>query len=105
MYLLCKTFESPIQPASSENLLLENFISWDKSCETGEFFTQFLMWKVCCHRVQKVTVMCRKEDSQGFRSCVNWLVPGGKEMAILSNVKVIFFCVTPYDRHLYINDQ
>ena len=55
--MLCKTFESPIQPASSENLLLENFISWDKSCETGEFFTQFLMWKVFCHRVQKVTVM------------------------------------------------
>ena len=68
----------------------ENFMSWDKSCETGEFFTQFLMWKVCCHRVQKVTVMCRKEDSQGFRSCVKWLVPGGREMAILFNVKLFF---------------
>ena len=39
---------------------------------------------------------------------MNGLVPGGKEMAILSNVKVIFFCVAPYDRHLYtlmINDS
>ena len=89
--MLCNTFETPIQVVSSEHLLLENFIAWDKSCETGEFLTQFLMWKVGCHRLQKVTVMCRKEDSQGFRSCVNWLVPGGREMAILFNVKVIFF--------------
>ena len=102
--MLCNTFETPVQKVSSGNLLLENFISCDKSCETGEFFTQFLMWKVCCHRVQKVTVMCRKEDSQAFRSCVKWLVPGDREMAILFNV-VIFFCVTPYDRHLYMNDQ
>ena len=104
--MLCKTFASPIQLASSGNLLLENFISWEKSCETGEFFAQFLMWKVCCNRVQKVTVMYRKEDSQGFRSCANWLVPGGREMAILFNVKVICFCVTSlYDRHLHMNDQ
>ena len=41
--MLCKTFASPIQLVSSENLLLENFISWEKSCETGKFFTQFLM--------------------------------------------------------------
>ena len=60
--MLCKSFESSIQPASSENLLLENFISWEKSCETGEFFAQFLMSKVCCRRVQKVTAMYRKED-------------------------------------------
>ena len=103
--MLCNTFETPIQLVSLENLLLENFISWAKSCQTGEFFTQFLMWKVCCYRVQKVTVMCRKKDSQGFRSCVNWFVPSGREMAILFNVKVIFFCVTPYDRHLYMKDQ
>ena len=38
--MLCKTFASPIQPVSSENLLLENFNSWETSCETGEFFTQ-----------------------------------------------------------------
>ena len=61
--MLCKPFASPIQPASSENLLLEIFISWEKSCETGEFFAQFLIRKVCYHRVQKVTVMYRKEDS------------------------------------------
>ena len=61
--MFCNTFPTSIQRVSSENLLLENFISWDKSCETGEFFTQFLVWNVCCHRVQKVTVMCRKEDS------------------------------------------
>ena len=92
--MLCNTFATQIQPVSAEDLLLENFISWEKSCETGEFFTQFSMRKVCCHRVQKVTVMCRKEDSQGFRSCVNWLVAGRREMAILFNVKVIFFWVT-----------
>ena len=61
--MFCNTFATPIQLVSSENLLLETFISWDKSCETSEVFTQFLMWKVCCHRVQKVSVMCRKEDS------------------------------------------
>ena len=55
--MFCNSFETPIQVLSSEKLRLENFISWDKSCETGEVFTQFLMWKVCCHRVQKVTVM------------------------------------------------
>ena len=103
--MFCKTFASPIQPVSSENLLLENFISWEKCCETGEFLTKFLMSKVCCHRVQKVTVMCRKKDPQGFHSCVNWLIPGGREKAILCNVKIIFFCVTPYDRHPYMNDQ
>ena len=37
--MLCKTFASPIQLVSSENLLLENFISWEKSCETGEFLS------------------------------------------------------------------
>ena len=42
--MLFKTFASPIQPASSENLQLENFISWEKSCESGELFAQFLMW-------------------------------------------------------------
>ena len=36
--MFCNTFATPIQLVSSENLLLENFISWDKSCETGEFF-------------------------------------------------------------------
>ena len=61
--MFCNTFATPTQLVFSENLLLEDFISWDKSCETGEFFTLFLMWKFCCHRVQKVTVMCRKEDS------------------------------------------
>ena len=41
--MLCKTFATPIQLVSSKNLLLEKFILWEKSCETGEFFTQFLM--------------------------------------------------------------
>ena len=36
--MLCKTFASPIQLVSSENVLLENFISWEKSCEAGKFF-------------------------------------------------------------------
>ncbi|XP_068687121.1 tolloid-like protein 1 isoform X1 [Montipora foliosa] len=35
--MLCKSFKSPIQRASSENLLLENFISWEKSCETANY--------------------------------------------------------------------
>ena len=39
--MLCKTFASPIQLVSSENLLLENFISWEKSCETGKFLRNF----------------------------------------------------------------
>ena len=36
--MLCKAFASPIQLVSSENVLLENFISWEKSCEAGKFF-------------------------------------------------------------------
>ena len=103
--MLCKTSASPIQPISLENVLLENVILWEKNREIGELLTQFLTWKLCCHRVQKVTVMDRKKVSQGFCWCANWLVPGGREMAILSNLKVIFVYVAPYDRHLKMNDQ
>ena len=35
--MLCKKVESPIHLVSSENLLLENFISCEKSRETREF--------------------------------------------------------------------
>ena len=54
--MLCKTSASPIQPVSLETLLLENFISWEMSCEMSEFFTQFLTWKVCWHLFPKVFV-------------------------------------------------
>ena len=43
--MLCKTSASPIQPVFLENLLLENFILWEKSSEICELFTQFSLGK------------------------------------------------------------
>ena len=39
--MLCKMLGSPIHLVSSENLLLENFISCEKSRETSEFVRNF----------------------------------------------------------------